>query len=1217
MKKHFVCIFWVLLISTKGFNQTINLNLAPVGTQPYNAGSSFQANANLNFSGLNVGSVVTLKIQYDPSILQFQNCTSSSYVFTVPVISGSTATVTTQITTQSTNQTLAIPLCFKFVCPQICTGQPINTVINGNVTVNNPSLSANSPALNITGMVNNNWGGSYMWQSYLVTDNKVRFRIDVNLATCHKLQNPSFLITPNVPGAIIVDAPNAIISGNVVTPNISSLPVAGLGFYTQFFTLQLPCNTPGGTAVNPTIVLKGTNCGIANQAIFTFPLTGLPFTLPLSVNPSPSAVFLNGAFYTASGNKYFATGVRNSGNTALNLTVTYDIPSVKTIKIIHDNNSTNSGSATLKWVDCNGNTSNPVPFSIGTTNTNPPLYAKKAIIDINGIMPNETSLFLIYYDLSNSCNGVPTGSSFPFTGSISYNCVSSPTSCTPCGSGGSGTVSPPAWIYNLAPLISCEGLPNLSSCYSPNDIIDLYFEFSNIGSAPMVNGTLTYALPPSLIYQPGFDVYNGFSTNPIVVANSNISWQLPVLPVNGTNPNYKISFKVRVSTLAQFGSLYFTPSITAPAYIPNTSWCNQALNICQVSSATVNKMVMGTNDATFTYSGSGTSGSTALYKVTVNNTGTTNLNNITIVDRLPFPGDLMISNCSPRNSVFTMQPAAALPIIPGVASIEYSSIPNVPTGWVSTGISCNFPSGMSGFSSAFAPNNIKFKLQNPIQPGNSFSFQFPVKVSTSATTGQSACNTIALVCDIVNSANQTLGSLNFVESTPAACLTVNNPPCNCSPQDNFTASPTISFNGSTIGTVACGGKYSNELDCNKQYTFNVPVTWSGLNPPLCSGSVVIELKDALGNIIPITQSFPFNYTFSNFGKHTITFKLIKNGVVCKSCSFDVHIKPCPPPCCIGGQWISKYIGWSNVIDKLTVATAQELQKLNIPAEPDETTTPHNKKINNNAIDKPTSQLSKTPIGSLGSLGPIPDKLNITNCGASAIYHLSQNGTYTLNADYQCGTAAGLNCTKTIKVTIQGPPGCTFNGTYNAPYTQTFTQDGNYTITYDAYCGTVVCATCTFTLTIDKNCCLGSKWIKADYQLVNKNPNGSWNVSPTMQSLPFVIATPIPVYSAQVAVNLVNLNFQCAAGCGSGYKIVKRNTVTGVQTTSILPAGQNSTSIYTEKDKLLVRIFPQCGGQQCSPMLLFFVACSDNNCIPPAGPALPNIPIELKEMKKTN
>jgi len=116
-----------------------------------------------------------------------------------------------------------------------------------------------------------------------------------------------------------------------------------------------------------------------------------------------------------------------------------------------------------------------------------------------------------------------------------------------------------------------------------------------------------------------------------------------------------------------------------------------------------------------------------------------------------------------------------------------------------------------------------------------------------------------------------------------------------------------------------------------------------------------------------------------------------------------------------------------------------------------------------------------------------------------------------------------------------------------------------------------------------------------------------------------INSPIPTYTAQVAINLVNLNYQCATGCASSYKLVKRNTVSGIETTLIIPAGQTSLSIYTEKDPLLIRLFPICGGKQCGNMLLFKVSCISNNCktIISGGTGPTGLNPDVKDLKKSN
>lgn len=275
-----------------------------------------------------------------------------------------------------------------------------------------------------------------------------------------------------------------------------------------------------------------------------------------------------------------------------------------------------------------------------------------------------------------------------------------------------------------------------------------------------------------------------------------------------------------------------------------------------------------------------------------------------------------------------------------------------------------------------------------------------------------------------------------------------------------------------------------------------------------------------------------------------------------------------PGCCNGGKWTSKTIDWST-------------KKTDIPL------------ILKTNINEASSL--KPGGGTTGPVTPIPASINITKC--DSVYHLGQNGTYTFNAQYQCGTVNGQSCASAIKVKIKGISNSSLDGIYNAPVSKTFVLSGDYQITYYAYCGDKICDSCQYTLLIDKNCCLGSHWNKAEYQLVNKKPNGGWDFDPVLHSLPLVISAPIPTYSAQVAVNVENLDYACAACCQAGYIIKRINLATNVTTTEVLPPGQTSTSIYAEKDKIQVRIFSTCDGQSCGPMIIFNVACADNSCPP--------------------
>ena len=169
-----------------------------------------------------------------------------------------------------------------------------------------------------------------------------------------------------------------------------------------------------------------------------------------------------------------------------------------------------------------------------------------------------------------------------------------------------------------------------------------------------------------------------------------------------------------------------------------------------------------------------------------------------------------------------------------------------------------------------------------------------------------------------------------------------------------------------------------------------------------------------------------------------------------------------------------------------------------------------------------------------------------------------------------------------------------------PKTITFTNAGNYAITYIAICGPDTCAKCPFVLTIDKNCCLGSHWNKAEYQIVNLNADGSWNRSDaTFYNL---LGGGIPTLKADLGISIENLSFQCAADktCRPGYIIKRRKLIGGalVEADETLPFGQISTSIYSKPFPQIITIVPTCGGQPCGPVIIFKLECLHKDCIPP-------------------
>jgi hypothetical protein len=365
-----------------------------------------------------------------------------------------------------------------------------------------------------------------------------------------------------------------------------------------------------------------------------------------------------------------------------------------------------------------------------------------------------------------------------------------------------------------------------------------------------------------------------------------------------------------------------------------------------------------------------------------------------------------------------------------------------------------------------------------------------------------------------------------------------------------------------------------KVDCNKSYV--VPYDATGTitfnadylcNTPNCTKQVFVKIMQAGSPdiIAPVPYSLPLNIA----GDYSITYYAKCGKDNCDSCKFNINILDKPTDCCKGSFWISKSINWPSIIDNADLS---------------------NPTTNTNV---PSGQKTGLPISG-GTISLPPTSINIANCETS--YKLSQGGTYTFNADYQCATKT---CAKQLLVKIKGIGNSWYDGTFAMPKTITFNNPGDYAITYIAICGTDTCARCPFVLTIDKNCCLGSHWKKADYQIVNLNADGSWDRSDaTFYNL---LGGSIPTLKADLGISIENLSFECAADrdCRPGYIIKRKNLTTGalVLPDETLPAGQISTSIYSKPFPQLIIITPTCGGQLCGPAIIFRVECLHKDCIP--------------------
>jgi hypothetical protein len=743
-------------------SQQVGLVLAPQGTQPYSAGVSFQVFANYNYS--NITGNVVVEITYNPTIVSF--CGSPSFPYT-PISSVVNAT-TTKITYSfpaavGNNQTGVIMMCFNYLCPSTCFGNNIGTTLNGTISAPAQPLTSNAPPVSITGKVLNNWSGMHAFSSFIQSSYEVTFVLTVQNGNCFTITNPVFTVTPSI--GTLVSVTNGAVSLNTFTPT-NTTNFNPWNYYVYYYTIKLPCNTPGGTVVTSNVVLKGTNCGNPNQTIITYPAA--TYTLPAAI-PSNLSATLN----VVATNTYFRTDVTNNGNTPLNLILTNNVPNVNTTTI-NQSTSQPSVSSTISYLNCANVAAGTSPALVGNQSTPVSVtYLKTATANITNLLPGHSVSHYYFYNLTNSCVGPPTQASYQMTTNMTYNCTTTGLSqvCYNCGPG-TGTVNDTA-VFLQQPIINCNYLGSPANCFKPGDTVNLCLSFRNDGSAPLTGGQINFGLQNFLTYLPGNDTYTGFGTNPTYVAATSVKWNLPTIPVGGTT--YTICFKAVVNANAPYGSYPMNYSVTG-ANFSQTKYCYQTVNICALPKAEVEKLVKGDLDAVFGTSGNATAGSVVNYQITVKNTGNTTMGNIVLMDRLPFVGDQTIMTCSPRNSQFSLFPSGTV-TVPG-ATVQYSSTPNHKTGWPTTAAVCNVPANT--WSNAFAPNNLKIVLTSNIAPGNTFTFTIPVVVPSNATVGNLACNTIGMICDLIDNANNA-SQMNPVESN-TVCVEVKTkdiPPSGC------------------------------------------------------------------------------------------------------------------------------------------------------------------------------------------------------------------------------------------------------------------------------------------------------------------------------------------------------------------------------------------------------------------------------------------------------
>ena len=808
----------------------------------HNLANTFPLNVSFNWTPTTTSA--TVKINYNPALVSYDAACAASLPGCMSITnSGTQLTITMSSLASCTNTgAISFNVCFKFNCPDSCTGVIKPALFTGILTDN--LLTTQNASCTSNGILNNNVSLSHIFSSFNQLTAEVTYRVCYNNPDCFKLKNPVFNIALAPALGTITSVYGGsytyTLAGSVITPNTTAFnQYNGDCFY---YVVKLPCNTGLGQTLTSNVTLKGTNCGVTNS-IIKGPVPA-SFTIPAVPAATP-----NVSVYTTATATYFYYNIYNSGNTPLNLTATNFLPLVHLKNAPNSvlQNTTQAGiSCAIKYYDCPLNPTPSYPLvGNGATDANAPVTnTKKFDHIINNLLPGQSVSLYLYYDLTSSCTGPAGNPPYKDSLSISYNCTAPPVSCIACGSGG---VSNPVIIYNPQPNISCVTHQYIAGCKNIGDTIDVCYEFKNIGDAPLTGGIFNAPLPTWLQAIGASVVYTGFSPNPTIMAATGIKFNLPVLPVSTSS--YKICFKAVVQAGAIGGPNSFWTTVYGGNLASTQFVCYTSFNICAFAAIGIDKKVKGSLNGSFANSGTGNPNTAVDYEITVRNTGTIAVDNLVVIDRVPAIGNLAILG-SPLSAAVSNQ--FNMLMLPAPININYTPVytttQNICTTWPAAGTPCN--TGL--WSATVASGGVKFVF-NPtftLAPGGTYTFIFQTKIPAATANGLIDCNTIGFI------AKSTTGgySINPVESNPV-CIEVlvpEVPPGGCCKDllKKIVTSQSISNDLLTINTTLTAGP--GKL---KKVTVSL-VNFEVKHPKDCD--VCVKSPKQFGNITNPTSPLPFN-----------------------------------------------------------------------------------------------------------------------------------------------------------------------------------------------------------------------------------------------------------------------------------------------------------------------------------------------------------------------
>ncbi|MCX6286646.1 MAG: gliding motility-associated C-terminal domain-containing protein [Bacteroidetes bacterium] len=842
----------------------------------HNLGTSFPLNISFNWTTATKSD--TVKIQYNAALVSYDpSCSTALPACMIITNSGPQLTITMSNLSACTNTgAISFNVCFRFNCPDSCTGVTKPAIFTGVNTDNlGTTQNANCTA---NGILNNLFSLTHSFYSFNIMTAEVTFRVWFNNPDCFYIKNPSFDIALSPSLGLITSVYGAnytyTLSGNVITPNITAFNQNSNDYF--FYVVKLDsCNTGRGQTLTSNVTFKGTNCSVANS-IIKGPVPAA-YTIP-AVAVANSGISVSNMTATSSS---FSYTINNTGNTPVNLIATNFLPLVH-LKSLSDptpsntvlQNTTQAGlGGSITYYDCTLSPTGPFPLTgNGATNGSAPATnTTKFNHTVNNLLPGQSVSLSLYYDLTSSCNGAAGNPPYKDSLAISFDCDAGPVGgCVPCDGGGnaSGVV-----IYNPQPDIGCTQNQYIPGCKNVGDTIGLCYEFKNSGDAALIGGIFNVQLPVWLQADISSIVYTGFSPDPTIIPSTNLKFNLPNIP-SGIS-TYKICFKAVVQSGAVGGSNGYWSIVSGGNLINQQLVCYTSLNICAFAAIGIDKKVKGSLNGSYANSGTGKPNTPVDYEITIRNTGTIAVDSLVVIDRIPATGNLTILGSPGSIAVsdqFNMQMLTA-PINSNYTA-SYTATQNICTTWPGTGTPCN--AGVWGASVADGGVKFDFNPTYTLAPGGTYTFTFRTQIPAGTADGLIDCNTAGFI------AKSTTGgyTINPVETNPV-CIQVVNDTCNHLCNSDFEDKQLVAPGSQGIFN-------EDSVSCWKTTATDhmIEVWGNGFNGvPSYSGNQFIELN---ANMVGTLYQ-----TFTATPGTTVTISFAHRGRVGYTNQMSVAIEPAP------------------------------------------------------------------------------------------------------------------------------------------------------------------------------------------------------------------------------------------------------------------------------------------------------------------------------------